>query len=148
MSQWDEVLKDKDGEIVKPMDDYYLVFDTQPTFASDNWNRYNETNPEKPLGWLQFNSRWDSRETKWYTPIDYVNFFDHGLGITSKEYTTSYRYFTVVYYAVLNIGGNEMGPVNNPEFIFFIIIMMVSAFLKAIVFGDVASLISIMGLKQ
>jgi hypothetical protein len=80
-------------------------------------------------------------------PIDFVNFPDQELGRDSDLYTTFFRYMTLLYYGIINIGSNEFGPVNNSEFIFCIISLMISAMLNAIIFGDIASLMQKLGAK-
>lgn len=45
-----------------------------------------------------------------------------------------------MYYAVVDIGSAEFGPVNQWEFIFFFGTQIISSILMAIVFGDIAGL--------
>jgi hypothetical protein len=48
----------------------------------------------------------------------------------------------MLYYGLLNIGSNEFGPVNEFEFLFCIVTLIVSAIANAVIFGDVASLVA------
>ena len=54
------------------------------------------------------------------------------------------RYFVLLYYALLNVGSNEFGPVNELEMIFLVITLIFSAFLNALIFGDVVGLIEVL----
>ena len=54
----------------------------------------------------------------------------------------------MLYYAILNLGSNEFGPVNNFEFTFLIFTLIGSAMLNAIIFGDVATLVSVLEQKD
>lgn len=47
---------------------------------------------------------------------------------------------------VLDLGINEMGPVNEEEFIFLVLTLISSSLLNALIFGDVASLLQ--GISQ
>jgi hypothetical protein len=46
------------------------------------------------------------------------------------------------YYAILNIGQNELGPVNIPEFLFVVFTLIISSIMMSIVFGDVVTVVS------
>jgi len=46
----------------------------------------------------------------------------------------------MLYYGVLILGMNEMGPVNPVEMLYSIFTLLVSALLNALIFGDIASL--------
>lgn len=46
------------------------------------------------------------------------------------------------YEAILNIGSNEFGPVNESDMLYLVITLIFSAILNAIIFGDIANLIS------
>lgn len=136
-----EVMIDGNNNPVPYDDRFYLKFGPQPTFADDDWVRYEESDPNKPMGWKEFDNRWDSRELHWTMPIDWVNYSDSELGKTS-EYSLMFRYFIMLYYGVLNLGNGEFGPVNGKEFCFLIVSMILSSMLMSIVFGDVAALIA------
>jgi len=92
------------------------------------------------------NSGWESRERMWYQPINFVNFVDQRL--YTEEYTLSKRYLSMLYQATIMIGGNEMGPINKLEYVFMAMGMISAAFLNALLFGNVASLIAVLSKKQ
>ena len=60
-------------------------------------------------------------------PLDWANYVDQRL--FTNEYSLGYRYKTMLYYAVLNIGLNEFGPVNNIEYLYLIVTLIISAVL-------------------
>ena len=78
----------------------------------------------------------------WYMPLDWVNYVDQKL--FTKEYTQVFRYITMLYHSLLNLGSNEFGPVNEIEMIYLVITLIMSALLNALIFGDVANLISVL----
>ena len=94
------------------------------------------------------NDKWNSRSNIWYTPIDWKNYVDQELGIDSVKYTTSFRYLTMLYYGVMNLGSNEFGPVNQQDFVFLVLTLICSALLNALIFGDVATLVSVLESKD
>jgi hypothetical protein len=53
-----------------------------------------------------------------------------------------FRYYTMLYYAVLNLGSNEFGPVNEIEMLFLTCTLIVSSLFNALIFGDVVGLVS------
>jgi hypothetical protein len=99
------------------------------------------------LGWEGYIERWDSRDKTWYMPIYYVNYVEQELQRNSRLYTTAFRYISMLYYGIINIGSNELGPVNRYEYLFFTISLIISAILKAIIFGDIVSLMQKLGAK-
>jgi hypothetical protein len=44
------------------------------------------------------------------------------------------------YYALLNFGSNEFGPVNKEDMMFIICTMIISVLISNIVLGDISSL--------
>ena len=48
----------------------------------------------------------------------------------------------MLYYGVLNLGSNEFGPVNEIEMLFLVGTLIASALMNALIFGDVAGLVS------
>ena len=93
-------------------------------------------------GWEEENEKWASRESIWYMTIDWVNFVDYGINKDSELYTLMFRYWTMLYYGVLNLGSNEFGPVNEIEMLYLVITLIISALMNALLFGDVAGLVS------
>lgn len=51
------------------------------------------------------------------------------------------KYLVCLYYGVLILGLNEMGPVNNLEFLYFIGTLLMSAIMNSLIFSDVIMLI-------
>ena len=51
------------------------------------------------------------------------------------------KYLVCLYYGVLILGLNEMGPVNNYEFLYFIGTLLMSAIMNSLIFSDVIMLI-------
>ena len=51
-------------------------------------------------------------------------------------------YSVVLYYSVLVIGGNELGPKEVNELIFMVILNLTGAIVQAYIFGELAVLIS------
>tara|TARA_B110000285_G_scaffold169535_1_gene189698 strand:- start:641 stop:871 length:231 start_codon:yes stop_codon:yes gene_type:complete len=66
-----------------------------------------------------------------------------------RVYTTndSYQYLVSLYYAVLFVGGNEMGPREDYEIIICTCILVFMAMYNATVFGDMAVLTEESGKK-
>lgn len=133
-----EVFKDENGYSLSIDPAYSMRFGKTPTFRDRSWRRYEE---KDGLTWHADNERWDSRVTLWTSPIDWINYLDHELGKDSEKYSTLFRYLTVTYYGMLNLGINEIGPVNENEFYFGILTLTMSAMLNAILFSDLAGLI-------
>jgi hypothetical protein len=77
----------------------------------------------------------------WYMPLDWVNFGDSKI-FTSELTLFGKRYITMLYYSVLVLGGNEMGPVNEWEMIVAVVFLVISNILNALIFGNIASLVN------
>ena len=83
----------------------------------------------------------DGLSMEWYPPNYWVNYLDNAMYDKGIFET----YLLCLYYAIMIHGSNELGPVNKPEMAVMSIFLMISALLNAIVFGDVASLITSLG---
>ena len=81
----------------------------------------------------------DGVALQWYPPLDFVNFVDSLL--FTDTYPFFERYITMLYHALLMLGSNEMGPVNKEEMLFITAGLVASAFLNALIFGDMAGLV-------
>ena len=114
-----------------------------PTFADDDWTRFT---PEETPDWQAENEKWEGRLKQWWIPFNWANYVDQR--VFSKEYDNFFRYTTMMYEAILNIGSNEFGPVNNPEYLYLVCTLLFSAILNALIFGDIANLIFIIGKKD
>ena len=55
----------------------------------------------------------DGNPAKWYPPLDWANFADSI--ILLDETSLLYQYLICYYIAILNMGCNELGPVNDVE---------------------------------
>lgn len=58
------------------------------------------------------------------------------------------QYSSMLYYGVLILGTNELGPVNEIEMLYMVIVLLMSAFANALIFGDIATLASVVGKKS
>lgn len=52
------------------------------------------------------------------------------------------RYIVCVYYMVLVIGGNELGPQTEIQYTFIVAVNLTGAIINAVIFGDLAVLMS------
>lgn len=59
-----------------------------------------------------------------------------------------FLYFVCIYYSVLVIGGNEMGPTEMRELVFMVVVNLMGAIYQAYIIGEVAVLIGQVGSKQ
>ena len=85
---------------------------------------------------------------KWYPPLDWINYAGSEMFIyedteTFDKMTPTKRYFLLLYHAVLIMGSNEMGPVNESEMLYACLILMLSAFLNALLFSDLTVIIDV-----
>ena len=76
-------------------------------------------------------------------PIDWNNFVDQELAKGSPRYSLWDRYTSMYYYAVLNIGQNEYGPVSIFEMMLATMTLLISTVFNALILGDVAALLSV-----
>ena len=83
----------------------------------------------------------DGLSLQWYPPLDFVNYVDSL--ILSDAYDFYEKYVTMLYHAVLMLGSNEIGPVNNEEMLFATAGLVASSFLNALIFGDMAGLVAV-----
>lgn len=58
------------------------------------------------------------------------------------------RYLLMFYYSTLIQGFNEVGPVNSIEMGFAMLALLLGSMFNALIFGDIASLISILQQKK
>lgn len=76
----------------------------------------------------------------WYAPLFWLNFADQDLYAPDKDLGS--KYWTMLYYSILFLGCNELGPVSNMNFLFCVLILLVCAFVNAFVFGDMAAVVA------
>ena len=74
---------------------------------------------------------------RWYPPSDWVNYLDSDL----HESKMLNKYLKLLYYSILVIGNNEMGPVNPNEMFVMTILILLSSILNSIVFGEIAMIV-------
>ena len=79
---------------------------------------------------------------RWYPPNDWIDYTQSKL--LTDEYTFLEKYITMLYMAVLQLGINELGPVNPVEMIVFTIGLICCSFLNALLFGDIVNLIYVL----
>ena len=79
----------------------------------------------------------------WIPPLDYVY-------ITTNLYEESslYQYTNTFYHAVLMIGGNDIGPRNEFQFVFLSMILLAGAIINAIIFGNMAVMLQSLNIKS
>jgi hypothetical protein len=92
------------------------------------------------------------RVIKWIPPYDFwdytkSNFFCNPnnndtacVGLPESDMWR--RYIVCVYYMVLVIGGNELGPQTEIQYIFIVAVNLTGAIINAVIFGDLAVLMS------
>ena len=88
----------------------------------------------------------DSRYQPWIPPYDYYD----GADPFWERYKNDERFFiywVCLYYSVLVIGGNEMGPKELSELVFMVMINLTGAIFQAYIFGELAVLIAQVGTK-
>ena len=86
-------------------------------------------------------SKTNSRYQPWIPPYDYYDGND-GFWLRYENEEWMYLYFVCLYYSVLVIGGNEMGPKELQELVFMVIINLTGAIFQAYIFGELAVLIA------
>jgi hypothetical protein len=72
--------------------------------------------PSDALGWKQYNERWDSRTAEWITPLDWSDYANNQF--YTSAYSRIYRYMTLLYYSMINLGLGNLGPVNSYDILF------------------------------
>ena len=88
---------------------------------------------------------WEPKEVSahWYPPLSWINYVD------SVYYETDLfmQYLISLYSSVIFLGIGEMGPVNEIEYFTSIVILILSLFINAFLFGELAMLAHTMGKK-
>jgi hypothetical protein len=95
-------------------------------------------------GCLWFYAIENNKTTGWVPPFDFIDssksVFYTKLDGTDQDW--DYQYFVCLYYGVLVIGGNELGPTDITELIYIVAINVMGAIFNAGVFGELAVLLS------
>ena len=119
------------------------MYGTHPKFADMSWQRWTES---ESSDWEALNANWDNRENMWYMPLDWVNYVDQE--VFTKNYSVRHRYSTMLYISILQLGSNEIGPVNEIEMLFLVFNLIIAALLNSLLFGDIAGLIGVLESKN
>jgi hypothetical protein len=83
---------------------------------------------------------WKDVTSFWYAPLDWVNFTDQEL--FTAEMSLVKRFLLNLYYGILILGCNEIGPTSELEMLGCGFFLIISSFMNAVVFGDIASQVS------
>jgi hypothetical protein len=138
---------------------YYVVFkdyctqNLQIKQACNPLNRQDENDPTKTIYNIQAcDDPENCRVIKWIPPYDFwdytkSNFFcnpnNDDVACDGLPESDMWRRFIVcVYYMVLVIGGNELGPQTEIQYIFIVAVNLTGAIINAVIFGDLAVLMS------
>lgn len=81
-------------------------------------------------------------DKEWMPPLDYV-----WVKTEFYEKDNLYKYATCVYYIVNVMVGNEIGPRNVLQLFFLALLLMISAFINANIFGLIAMILQQMNRK-
>jgi hypothetical protein len=65
----------------------------------------------------------------WYPPLDFVNYVD--TQFLTDKISLEKKYIISLYNSVLMIGGNELGPVNEIEFLTLVVILLSASLINA-----------------
>ena len=90
----------------------------------------------------------DSRYQPWVPPYDYYDGADQFWERYEKGDQQMFLYWVCLYYSVLVIGGNELGPKELKELVFCVMINLTGAIFQAYIFGELAVLIAQVGTKS
>jgi hypothetical protein len=79
----------------------------------------------------------------WYAPTDWVNYSDTIM--YDEDLTNIHKYLLLLYNAVLFLGLNEIGPVNEAEMGYISVILLLSVILNVFIIGDIVSIANSLG---
>ena len=131
----DEVYKYENGTEAFDLP-YDMLYGDPVTFGDDpSWKRMTS---DDALGFKQYNSRWEGRSAMWNMPCE-VNPPDQEL--FTKYYSKIKRYSRMLYYSIVVLGLGEVLPVNKIELFSFVMLMICSAMIFSLIFGEIATLI-------
>ena len=132
---WGEPLADF-NQTSKKFENLSFVYGQPHFHREDNWHRL--TSDDAILGWQRYNERWDARSKQWNMPIDFVNPADQGFH--TEKWSVWQKYCNLFYYAQINLGLGEIGPVNIQESAFLAMTMIISALVFTNVFGEIVGI--------
>jgi hypothetical protein len=82
---------------------------------------------------------YDGRSLRYIPPIDWINYSTSDL--FTENYSDFKRYLICLYYGILILGVNELGPVNTEEMLYFCIVLMITAIMNSLFFSDIIMLV-------
>jgi hypothetical protein len=88
-----------------------------------------------------------NKKFNWIPPFDYIDgsksvFYFKEDKVTPQSWT--YQYGCCLYYMMLVIGGNEIGPTDLNELIWVAMMNIFGLILKVVLFGELSSLIAVL----
>ena len=98
---------------------YYLLFIIYLHLVACLWFFFIEQNYQES----QLNSRYQA----WTPPYDFFDGNDNYWEKYDEGGNEMFLYLVCLYYSVLVIGGNEMGPKELPELVFMVVINLTGA---------------------
>jgi hypothetical protein len=122
--------------------EYDLLWGPTKTIGDDLW----PDGPPDDLEDLKSYETWAGLPRMWYAPLDWIDYTKSGF--FTNEYSLGMQYMSMLYYGVLILGSNELGPVNEIEMLYMIGVLLISAFANALIFGDIATLAQVLGKKS
>ena len=89
---------------------------------------------------------WEPKKvsSNWYPPLSWMNTSDS----IYYETTIFRQYLITLYSSLIFLGIGEMGPANNIEYFASILILIISLFINAFLFGELANLTQTMGKQK
>ena len=123
-----------------PVGDYDLLWGPPRTIGQKVWPNGPSEEEEDDY------STWAEYPRMWYAPLDWIDFTKSGF--FSDAYQFGMQYSSMLYYGVLILGSNELGPVNEVEMLFCVVVLLMSAFMNALILGDIASLAQVVGKRS
>ena len=105
-----------------PEDDFSLRCQQE-----DNWDMFTEDDGPSIVAWVPPYDYFDGTESFWSK-------------VENKDVT--FVYTVCLYYSVLVVGGNELGPKETVELVYIVAINLVGAIVNAYIFGELAVLIA------
>ena len=131
---------EKGPKILMQMLYYYMLFIIYLHLVACMWFFFCESTYKLSLE--------DSRYNAWIPPYDFYDGNDNYWERYEAGDQQIFLYLVCLYYSVLVIGGNEMGPKELPEIVFMVIVNLTGAIFQAYIFGELAVLIAQVGRKS
>ena len=79
-------------------------------------------------------------DSRWIAPLFWLNYPDQDIFRGTNNFDS--KYWISLYYSILYLGSNEIGPVSVFNLIVAIVILMICAFVNAFVLGDMAAVVA------